>query len=142
MPAIVSTQVRTPASGSGLASGLASASNPELAKKKSRPLPKILTMPPRTGDFSIVDDAGNFHGLKRGRSSPASVAKFMKKAPTVATNKGGGASQSSQAPVRRSPRNLKNKEMVLKGRVRQLQTPRELRAKKICSKGGDLGFFV
>ncbi|OMO50244.1 hypothetical protein COLO4_38165 [Corchorus olitorius] len=75
-------------------------------KKKAKPLPSILTMPPRTGEFSILDEAGNFHGLKRGRSSPASIAKLMKKAPIVAENRAGDASQFSKAPVRRSLRNL------------------------------------
>ncbi|OMO66824.1 Zinc finger, PMZ-type [Corchorus olitorius] len=75
------------------------------ATKKSRPLPKILTMPPRSGEFCVVDEVGNVHGLKRGRSSPASVAKLKKNAPTIAENR--GASQASQAPVRRSSRNLK-----------------------------------
>ncbi|OMO88991.1 hypothetical protein CCACVL1_08065, partial [Corchorus capsularis] len=67
---------------------------------------KILTMPPRTGEFSVLDEAGNFHGLKHGRSSPASIAKLMKKAPIVAENRAGDATQFSKAPVRRSPRNL------------------------------------
>ncbi|OMP08414.1 hypothetical protein COLO4_06498 [Corchorus olitorius] len=112
MPATVSTQVTAPAApayGSGpasaSASGPASSSNPEPVKKKSRPLPKILTMPPRSGEFCVVDEVGNVHGLKRGRSSPASVAKLKKNAPTIAENR--GASQASQTPVRRSPRNLK-----------------------------------
>ncbi|OMP14250.1 hypothetical protein COLO4_00132 [Corchorus olitorius] len=112
MPANVSTQVSAsapspPAPAS--TSGPASASAPHHAtvqKKKAKPLPKILTMPPRTGEFSILDEAGNFHGLKRGRSSPASIAKLMKKGPTVAENRSGDSSQFSKAPVRRSPRNL------------------------------------
>ncbi|OMO98661.1 hypothetical protein COLO4_13780 [Corchorus olitorius] len=75
-------------------------------EKKAKPLPKILTMPPRTGEFNVLDEAGNFHGVKRGRSSPTSIAKLMKKAPTVAENRIGDASQFSKVPVRRSPRNL------------------------------------
>ncbi|OMO84172.1 Transposase, MuDR, plant [Corchorus capsularis] len=104
MPASVSTQVSAekPTAPSQQQTS-ASTSVPKKSKPPkatSRPLPKILTMPPRTGDCSWIDEAGNHHGLKRGRSSPASVAKFKKAA--VAQNR----VQSSQAPVRRSPRNL------------------------------------
>ncbi|OMO65325.1 hypothetical protein COLO4_31339 [Corchorus olitorius] len=73
------------------------------SKSTFRPLPSILRMPPRTGDCSWVDGVGNHHGLKRGRSSPASVAKFKKPTPTaqnIPTN------QASKGPVRRSPRNM------------------------------------
>ncbi|OMP06290.1 hypothetical protein COLO4_08220 [Corchorus olitorius] len=93
--------VQASASGSFLFNASISA-QAKPSKPKSRPLPKILTMPPRIGDCSWIDAAGNHHGLKRGRSSPASIAK-LKKA-TIGQDR--VTNKSRQPPVGRSPRNL------------------------------------
>ncbi|OMP05201.1 hypothetical protein COLO4_08993, partial [Corchorus olitorius] len=69
-----------PASFNGPKIATASASAKPQAKKanpKKKPLPKFLTMPATSGRC-WQDEAGNFHGLKHGRTSPASLAKLKK----------------------------------------------------------------
>ncbi|OMO69131.1 fumarylacetoacetate (FAA) hydrolase [Corchorus olitorius] len=52
------------------------------------------------------DAAGNFHGLKRGKSSHASVAKYKKNEEPAASDLSCRTTSQPQGPLRRSPRNL------------------------------------
>ncbi|OMP01016.1 hypothetical protein COLO4_12208 [Corchorus olitorius] len=70
-----------------------------------RPIPKILRMPAPSGRC-WQDAAGNFHGLKRGRSSPASVAKYKKNEEPAASDLSCRTTSQPQGLLRRSPRNL------------------------------------
>ncbi|OMO85797.1 Zinc finger, PMZ-type [Corchorus olitorius] len=88
-PGTASATVSCPAAPQALASNTGpapthtAATQTAVAKSKAtkqssqRPLPKILRMPPPSGRC-WQDETGNFHGLKRERSSPASVAKYKK----------------------------------------------------------------
>ncbi|OMO68483.1 hypothetical protein COLO4_29635 [Corchorus olitorius] len=70
-----------------------------------RPIPKILRMLAPSGRC-WQDATGNFHGLKRGRSSPASVAKYKKNEEPAASDLSCGTTSQPQCPLRRSPGNL------------------------------------
>ncbi|OMO89218.1 Transposase, MuDR, plant [Corchorus capsularis] len=103
-PATATATVTTPAS----APQNATQAQAKKAKPKKKALPKFLTMPAPTGRC-WQDEAGNFHGLKHGRSSPASMAKLKKSQsatqPAVSDLSSRSGTQT-QAPLRRSPRNM------------------------------------
>ncbi|OMO72777.1 hypothetical protein COLO4_27468 [Corchorus olitorius] len=114
------TAPQAPASYTGPAPTHTAATQTAAKKSKAtkqssqRPLPKILRMPPPSGRC-WQDEAGNFHGLKRGRSSPASVAKFKKtevaREPAL-SDLSCRTTSEPQGPVRRSPRNFKKNPTV------------------------------
>ncbi|OMO89628.1 hypothetical protein COLO4_19660 [Corchorus olitorius] len=70
-----------------------------------RPIPKILRMPAPSGR-SWQDAYGKFHGLKRGRNSPTSVAKYKKSEAPTCLDMSCRTTSQPQGPLRRSPRNF------------------------------------